>query len=327
MELCRRPLADECGLAVYANGSGRISLAPFRAAGLACVRCVMSLMQSQLIRAGCRLVLVLVAAVGVQAAMPPKPAGGDFLHDYAAVIPEGTQQLIREHQAAVFQANKIPIVVVTVPNLGRYDLGTRDVEAYTRTWFNTWGIGSQKKNDGMLILVSVEERRARIELGAEWGRRWDEYAQQVMNGRMVPRFKAGDYGAGLLAGVEALERMAVLGPEADPPAGSALDKFLSSQVGYYAVYDNPLRRYFAPPMVVGLLLAGALVLVLSLFLPQHRKLLLKIGLALIGIVFLFWIVVVIVGLVVWYLNRGRGDSSDGGFDGGSSGGGGATGEW
>lgn len=289
----------------------------------------MHLLKSSQFLPGCWLALTLAAVVSLHAAMPPKPAGGDFLHDYAGVIPAETQQTIRELQATAFREGKTPIVVVTVPSLQRYSLGTNEVEAYARTWFNTWGIGSQKKNNGILVLLAVEERRARIELGAEWGRRWDDYAKQVMDGKMVPRFKVGEYGAGLRAGVEALARMAALGPAAEPPQGSALDKFLGSELGYYAVYDNPLKKQFGPRIVWALVLVGVMAFVLLPFLPNHRRMLLIIGFGAIGLAFLFWIVAVIIGLFVGRNRRKDEDSSSsgGGYGGGSSGGGGATGKW
>ena len=263
--------------------------------------------------------------------MPPRPVGGDFLQDYAGVIPEKMRQTIREHQAAAFEATKVPLVVVTLPDLGRYDLGTGNIETYARKWFNTWGIGSAQKNDGVLVLLAVKERRARIELGAAWGHRWDAYATHVMDGRMVPRFKGGDYGDGLLAGLEALERMAARGAEAEPPAESALEALAGSALGYYALHDNPLRNNLGSGIVLGLLVTGGFALLLMIFMPGRRKLLLKIGLGLIGLVFLFWITAVLLMLLSGVLGRlfsgGNSSSSDGGYDGGSSGGGGATGSW
>ena len=280
------------------------------------------------------LALLAGLAGSLSAGLPPRPAGGDFLHDYAQVVPASTQATIRAHQAAIFEAHQVPLVVVTVPNLRLYDLSTTTIETYAKAWFDGWGIGSAKKNDGILILVAVRERQARIELGAAWGHRWDDYAQRVMNGRMVPRFKNGDYGGGILAGLEALERMAASGPDAEPPSLSGWEKFAESPLGYYALYDNPLKRSVGLRLSAAVLGVGALLLLAGCFLPPSRRQLWTIGGGLIGIVLLFWIAVVVFvlvsGLLQRVFDRDRSNSdegSGGGFDGGSSGGGGATGSW
>lgn len=266
--------------------------------------------------------------------MPARPASGEFLHDYAQVIPADIQRAIRERQAAAFQANKVPIVIVTLPNLRLHDLGTREIETYAQKWFNGWGIGAAKKNDGILILLAVEERTARIELGRDWEHRWDDYTGRVMNGRMVPRFKQGEYGAGLLAGLEALERMAHSGVQSAPPNLSGWEKFAGSPLGYYALHHNPLKQAVGARVTMGLLLVGVVLAVAGCFAPGHRRLLWKLGGGLVGLVVLFWIAVVALVLVSGLVQRvlGFGQDTDSasdsdGYEGGSSGGGGSSGSW
>ena len=87
------------------------------------------------------------------------------------------------------------------------------IETFARLLFDQWQVGiaklgDQNWNTGILVLVSVGDRKARIELGAGWGREKDQLCQQIMDERMVPRFKQGDFSGGITAGVEALEAMA-----------------------------------------------------------------------------------------------------------------------
>ncbi|HKW32732.1 MAG TPA: TPM domain-containing protein [Candidatus Acidoferrum sp.] len=72
----------------------------------------------------------------------------------------------------------------------------------------TGGIGSQAHNYGVLLLVSVGDRKARIELGAAWAGTKDDTTLMIMQDIMVPNFKKGDYSSGILQGVEALDTMA-----------------------------------------------------------------------------------------------------------------------
>ncbi|MCZ6794733.1 MAG: TPM domain-containing protein [Planctomycetota bacterium] len=60
----------------------------------------------------------------------------------------------------------------------------------------------------MVLLVSVNDRQARIELGAGWGHEKDSVCRRVMDEHIVPRFQEEDFSGGILAGVRALDRMA-----------------------------------------------------------------------------------------------------------------------
>ena len=99
-----------------------------------------------------------------------------------------------------------PIVVVTLPSLAMYD--ATNIETYGRQLFDHWGIGSQKNNRGILLLVSLGDRKARITLGSDWGDTKDDTARMVMQDIIVPNFKNGNYSAGVLQGVRALDTMA-----------------------------------------------------------------------------------------------------------------------
>jgi len=86
------------------------------------------------------------------AAIPPTPADGNFLHDLAGLLTSQEQYSLRTRQQQVFQEAQVAIVVVTVLDKNQYVQGTTSIEAFSKLWFNTWGIGSQQKNDGILAL-------------------------------------------------------------------------------------------------------------------------------------------------------------------------------
>lgn len=271
----------------------------------------------------CGLVALLVVnSAGAQ--IPRRPAPGDFLHDLAGVISESDQEKIRQLQQETFQSIQVPIVVVTLNRMDPYFPGVPNIETLATTWFNRWGIGSRQKNDGILVLVSTGDRKGRIELGADWGRKWDRYAERIMANEMVPRFKQGRYGAGLQAAVVKLTEMARSGPNADVPAPGAFEQLRG--MARFANQNNPIAERlgaYAPPLMI---VAGIGCFVAAVFFPDRRSTLIIAGVALIGLALLFWVVMIFLMLI----GRGRSGSSSGGsggFGGGFSGGGGASGSW
>jgi uncharacterized protein len=76
------------------------------------------------------------------------------------------------------------------------------LEAFATRLFNDRGIGDPQRNDGVLLLLAVKDRVVRIELGSGYGRSLDARMGSVIETRMVPQFRRGDYGAGVVAGLE-----------------------------------------------------------------------------------------------------------------------------
>lgn len=91
-------------------------------------------------------------------------------------------------------------VIVTVP-----DLQGNSIEEYGVGLGRHWGVGHAGRNDGVLLIVAMAERKARIEVGTGLERRiTDPYAARVMRERIIPRFRDGQFPAGIAAGSEAI---------------------------------------------------------------------------------------------------------------------------
>lgn len=288
------------------------------------------------------MLLALLAAVcalapSAFADIPPVPAKFDLFHDLAGIVDDAEEQSIRTLQQQLLEQARVPVVVVTVRSMREYDPQSPSIESFARRWFDTWGIGSQGKNDGVLIIVSSGDRKARIELGADWGGRFDPFCRRMMDDEMVPRFKEGRYGAGLLAAVQSLAEIARAGPNSEPPDPGLATRILENPTLKFAHENNPIAnggvRWILPLMLV----TGVGFLIAAVFFPSYRKGLIIAGLALIGLALFFWIVVVVFVLFNMATGRVRGSyrggggfsfgGGGGGFGGGSSGGGGASGSW
>ena len=94
------------------------------------------------------------------------------------------------------------------------------LESYSVRVAEAWRLGDRRRDDGLLMLVAVDDRAARIEVGYGLeGAVPDVIAGRVMREHMIPRFKNGDWAGGVEAGLDALMRAAqgeALGPA---PAG------------------------------------------------------------------------------------------------------------
>lgn len=121
------------------------------------------------------------------------------VNDFAHIIdPESARELdgiIRSLQ----RASGDVIVVATVPTFEPY----ADINEYAVKLFENHGrgIGEKGKDNGVLIVVAVKERKVRIEVGYDL-EQWitDGYAGETSREFIAPRFRQGQYGAGLLAG-------------------------------------------------------------------------------------------------------------------------------
>lgn len=242
-----------------------------------------------------RRALPALALLAAAATFPPKPASTDWFSDAAGLLDDGAKRQVNEICFKLWREQRVPLYVVTIPSLASQQAGGRPIESYAYELFNAWGIGSQERNYGMLLLVSPGDRKARIELGGGWGLRYDGLANQVMQGQIIPRFKEGDFPGGIVAGVVGMDAMA---------RGLAL--------------PSPYRPFWQVALWVGGILLSVAI---------------GISLIMSGRSGWGWAFLAIAAGALYLLLRdlaktsARSGSSSYGFGGGSSGGGGATGSW
>lgn len=80
-----------------------------------------------------------------------------------------------------------------------------DVEAFATSYFDHLGVGKRGLDNGILILVVVDRRIVRIEVGRGLASSvTPDVARKIIDGLIAPQFRLGRYGEGLLHAVEAL---------------------------------------------------------------------------------------------------------------------------
>ncbi|TAH19880.1 MAG: hypothetical protein EAZ08_07395 [Cytophagales bacterium] len=90
----------------------------------------------------------------------PRPEPASFANDYAEVLSASDEQRLEEKLKQYEKATSHQFAIVIIPSLQGNNL-----EKLTNEWFKTWGIGQKEKNNGLLILLAVKERKVRIEVG------------------------------------------------------------------------------------------------------------------------------------------------------------------
>ncbi len=122
-----------------------------------------------------------------------------YINDFANILNDETEQYIFEHSAQLYEATTAQIVVVTVPNLEG-----KSLEEYSLELARNYGIGDKEKSNGLLLLLALEERQFRVEVGdglegalpdARTGRIQDQY--------IIPYLKDNKWDEGVLNGYKA----------------------------------------------------------------------------------------------------------------------------
>jgi uncharacterized protein len=159
------------------------------------------------------MLLLWACAVAAQAQMPAPALTGRVV-DNAKLLDPGTVASLTEMLAAHERATGEQVVVVTVPSLQ----GT-PIEDFGYQLGRRWGIGQKDKDTGALLIVARDERKIRIEVGYGLeGKLTDALSSAIINQVMVPEFKQGNFGKGIVDGSSAILKVLGGDPNAVPPA-------------------------------------------------------------------------------------------------------------
>ncbi|ADK83541.1 protein of unknown function DUF477 [Desulfarculus baarsii DSM 2075] len=144
------------------------------------------------------LFVFLLAGVAPATEQWPRPKGP--VADFAGVLSPQAQRAITGLSTELWQKTGAAIVVATVPELPP----DQTIESLAVELMQSWGVGQKGKDEGLLFLVAVKDRRLRIEVGYGLeGLIPDAIAARIRDQAMRPHLKQNDYDQGLLAGVAA----------------------------------------------------------------------------------------------------------------------------
>lgn len=125
------------------------------------------------------------------------PALQGRVNDYANVISKNDEQQINEYLTNVENQTGIQIAVLTIPSLKGEDIAAYGVKVAEK-----WKLGQKGEDNGTLLLVAMEERELRIEVGYGLeGLLTDAKCGLIIRNVIIPEFKDGDYSGGIKKGV------------------------------------------------------------------------------------------------------------------------------
>ena len=126
------------------------------------------------------------------------PALSGRVVDEAHILSPTTVADLERKLADLESKSGIQLVVATVPSLGG-----EEIEPYANKLFRVWKLGEAKKDNGVLLLVAPKERRVRVEVGYGLeGTLTDAVSGIIIRNAIAPRFKSGDFDAGVTRGVD-----------------------------------------------------------------------------------------------------------------------------
>ena len=124
-----------------------------------------------------------------------KPAG--YVNDFARVLSPANAQILEAYCASVEQATGVQMAMVLVDSLEG-----DPVEDVANRLYREWGIGKKGKDEGLLILLAIKDRKNRIEVG--YGLEPiinDGQAGGILRG-IRPILQQGNYAGALLAAAQ-----------------------------------------------------------------------------------------------------------------------------
>ena len=125
-----------------------------------------------------------------------------LLSDPAGYIPEEERAEINRELTQLRLTRGVEFAVVVIPSIGDEDL-----EDFTTALFRRWGIGSKTKNDGLLLLMSIEQRRLRFATGYGLeGALPDALLDRIRRNEMRSLMQDKQYGAAILAAILAVNQ-------------------------------------------------------------------------------------------------------------------------
>ncbi len=143
-------------------------------------------------------VLLLTMYGAIAQTFPSRP--NRLVNDYTGTLSAEQVAVLEQKLVAFDDSTSNQIAVVIIKSLEGYD-----VADYAVRLAEAWGVGRDKKNNGVVLLVALDDRKVTIQTGyGVEGALPDAISRRIIENEITPEFKSGDYYAGIERGTNAI---------------------------------------------------------------------------------------------------------------------------
>jgi uncharacterized protein len=160
----------------------------------------------------CQLLACLPLVAQDASDVPARPSPPRLVNDLAGLLQADEVAALEQKLLSYSDTTSTQIAIVTIKSIGPYD-----ISAYAYRLAETWGIGQKGKNNGILILTAVAERKVYIATG--YGMEAvlpDAIAKRITEYTLKPNYKNGQYYEGLDKATNLIINVASGEYQADP---------------------------------------------------------------------------------------------------------------
>lgn len=130
-------------------------------------------------------------------AAPVIPALTDPVMDTAGILQPQTVRYLNDELRRLKESGGSQIAILTIPKLDG-----DEIESYSIRVATEWKLGTEAKDNAVLLVVAVEDHKLRIEVGqGNEGVLTDAQSSRIIRQGITPLFKSGDYDSGIVTGV------------------------------------------------------------------------------------------------------------------------------
>ncbi|GBC93778.1 hypothetical protein HRbin15_02280 [bacterium HR15] len=165
----------------------------------------------------------------------PRQTEGGWVVDMADILTTAQKQQLNAMLSALERDTGAEMAVVIVQR-------TLDAEPkeFATELFNRWGVGKKGEDNGVLVLVALQQRRIEVETGYSIeGILPDSEVGTLLQDVVVPAFRRGDYAGGLIALVnELIQRIRDRSPGAYTPPETPRSIPIGSLLGTLLIFGG-----------------------------------------------------------------------------------------
>lgn len=137
---------------------------------------------------------------GLSQDLPEKPQPPRLVNDFTNTLSQEEIYKLEQKLVAFDDSTSIQIAIVLIQSIGGYE-----VDDYTVRLAEKWGVGQKGKNNGIVILAALKDRKLSIQTGyGVEGALPDAVAARIRLNEINPRFREGNYYEGLDKATDAI---------------------------------------------------------------------------------------------------------------------------